>query len=57
VKDFQPMQFARLRARRRALHIAELFSMETETPSPPARKAGHGWQNQAEASPRRRTAM
>ena len=57
MKDFQPIQFARLPARRRALHIAELFSLGTDEPSPNVRKVDLGGQAPAEVQPRRRTAM
>ncbi|WP_294535899.1 hypothetical protein [uncultured Rhodoblastus sp.] len=57
MKHFQPMQFARLPASRRALRIAELFSLATEDRSPPASKEGDSGQNPTQVQPRRRTAM
>jgi hypothetical protein len=57
MKDFQPIEFARLPARRRALRIAELFSPGSdEHPSPP-RRTGLAAPIAAEVQPRRRTAM
>jgi hypothetical protein len=57
VKDFQPIEFARLPARRRALRIAELFSLGSDEQPPPPRRTGLAAQAPVEVQPRRRTAM
>jgi hypothetical protein len=55
--DFQPIQFARMPARRRSLRIAELFSLGTDEQGPPGLKINVGRPIRVEVQPRRSAAM